>query len=123
MRLIAPLVLPLVVAALALATNLTQHLGAHPWWADKVVWIGLPVGLALAAVASALKLARPVVLGATGMLAIIGFAVAQFGKFRFAASYAEDALAAHMWYYGWIATCALTAAMLASLALRNRQNH
>jgi hypothetical protein len=118
-----PLLLLLVAASLAYATHLTQKLGAHPWWADKVIWIGLPVGFAMAATAWKLRLPRPWRITSFAVLAFVAFAVAHTGKARFAASYAEDMFAGQMWYFGWIGACTMTFAALASLTWAKHQTH
>lgn len=121
MKLLVALALPVLVAILAYATNLTTSLGAHPWWAGKVIWIGLPIGLVLGATVWAIGLPQWLRLAGSAILVLAGVASAYFGKKWFAASFAENALAGQMWYFGWIATCAFTAAMLASVVLRHRQ--
>ncbi len=109
------LIAPAVAAVLAYALNLTQTLGAHPWWSHTVVLIGLPVGIGVAAALGATRLPRLARLLTTAALTGLGYGIATIGKARFAASYAEDAFAGQMWYFGWIATCALAAALLATL--------
>lgn len=123
MTYIAVFALPVIVALVATLADITPALGAHPWWGIKVIWIGLPIGLILAVSAWATGWGRRPRLIGFGALTLAAFGLAHFGKTRFAASYAEDALAGQIWYFGWIATCALMAAMLASLAAPNRQAH
>ena len=115
--------LPLAAAILASATGVTQALGAHPWWGQKVIWIGLPTGLILAAIAHTLPIGRLIRVIGFALLSLAAIAVTYIGKTRFAASYAEDALAGQMWYLGWIGICALSAATLASLFGERRQKH
>ena len=112
----------LLAAVLMLAAGilgLTELAGAHPFWARQVVYLGVPVGLILA------WLVRRIGMGRTGRLGlyILGtaafFALASWGKMRFAASFAEDTLAGQFWYFGWIATAALGTALLARLFSRN----
>ncbi|WP_424975262.1 hypothetical protein [Dinoroseobacter sp. S124A] len=106
----------LAVALLALANQigLPRTLGAHPFWATQVLWIGAPLGLVLALLAT--LRARPGI-GALAGLALSGaaFWAATQGRIAFAASYAEDALAGQMWYFGWIALTAGAALTLATL--------
>ncbi|WP_164659514.1 hypothetical protein [Tropicibacter sp. Alg240-R139] len=121
-QMIPPLVLLLLLATLAMALSLPKNLGAHPWWANKVIWIGLPLGWGLYAIGAAFMpfaLVRSVAFAA---LTATSYAIATIGKTRFAASYAEDALAGQMWYFGWIATCAFAAATLISLFRHWQQN-
>ncbi|WP_171175956.1 hypothetical protein [Ruegeria sp. HKCCD8929] len=80
-----------------------------------MIWIGLPIGVLLAAAAWALAVPTVLRLIGFGLLTVVAFGIAHFGKTRFAASFAEDALAGQAWYFGWIATCALAVALIASL--------
>ena len=93
--------------------GLAQWLGAHPWWATQVAWIGAPIGLVIAALMVTRRSWRP--LGASAILTLIAFGAASLGKARFAASYAEDMLAGQIWYWGWIATALFAAATLTLL--------
>lgn len=103
--------------ALIWATDLTATLGAHPWWSAKVVWIGAPIGLALA---WGLSLR----LGAEARLAMFLLALglagsaAYFGKMIFVNSYAENTLAGRFWFFGWIASMAALAGLLVTLSAR-----
>lgn len=115
MTYVIALIAPALAAALAYALNLTQTLGAHPWWSHTVVLIGLPIGVGMAAALGFSRLSRLGRILVTAALTGLGFGIATLGKARFAASYAEDAFAGQMWYFGWIATCALAAALCASL--------
>ncbi|UWQ90649.1 hypothetical protein QEZ52_17695 [Aliisedimentitalea scapharcae] len=122
-RIFRPGILVALAAVIAHLTNLPAMLGAHPWWADKVIWVGVPVGFSLAATAWILQLPGGVrKLGFAG-LTLVAFVLAQTGKMRFTASYAEDMLAGQLWYFGWIATCALAFATLASISWASRQIH
>jgi hypothetical protein len=113
----------ILLSGLALTFSLPQQLGAHPWWSDKVLWIGVPVGAILALLTWAFSLGRlPRVLGFS-VFTVLSYSAAHIGKSRFAASYAEDMFAGQMWYFGWIATCAFCAATLASIFLPRRQKH
>ena len=108
----------LTIALIAGAMDLAEYGGAHPFWSSSVVYIGAPLGIILAAIV------RRVGLGRTGRLILyillLGIAVwvAQTGKARFAASFAEDAFGGKMWYYGWIATATFGTALLARLLSR-----
>lgn len=123
MNKLIPLVLPLIGAGLAYITGVTQTLGAHPWWADKVIWFGLGLGLLLAAILWGLKLSTPLRLTGLTVLGLAALGVAFSGKSRFAASYAEDAFAGQMWYFGWMATCTFALAILATVLWPTRQTH
>lgn len=118
-----PLALPILGALLAYAIGLTQILGAHPWWADKVILIGLFLGLLLSTTLWGLRVSKFVRLLGLTVLAFVAYATAYTGKAQFAASYAEDALAGQMWYFGWIATCTFALAILATAAWPTRRYH
>ncbi len=105
----------LLIAGAATALDLPRMFGAHPWWSVKVIWIGLPVGLGFYAASASLSLSSPVQLVGFTVLTSLSYIVAVLGKTRFAASYAEDALAGQMWYFGWVGACAFAAAALISL--------
>lgn len=113
MRALWPFVaVAVLVSALALS-GLTARLGAHPWWAGQVVWIGGGAGLALAAMLAWAGQARGRWISLLLLLGLGALALAAYGKARFAASYAEDALAGQFWYFGWIAGMAGLAGCLA----------
>lgn len=98
--------------------DLAEFAGAHPSWSSGVVYIGVPIGIILAA------LVKAVGIGRTGRLvlyaALLGAAVwaTQAGKARFVESFAEDRVGGQMWYIGWIATAAFGTALLARLISR-----
>lgn len=115
------LILLAILVALALAlglTGLAVHLGAHPFWADTVVWIGAALGLVAALLSERM---RPS-LGLGGFALVTALAVwaAVAGKARFVASYAEDAFAGRLWYFGWIGFFAGLFGLV-FLALRHRR--
>jgi len=82
--------------------GLTGLLGAHPFWAVKVGYIGALVGLVLAVGFWWMRVGFGLKLTLAAGLLILAAGVAALGKARFAASYAEDALAGKMWFFGWI---------------------
>ena len=110
--------LPLIVAALAIAVliygDVAKSLGAHPWWSQKSLLIGAPIGLILAALSSLKIRALPRTFLFT-LFTLTAFGIAKYGQTQFAASYAEDALAGKLWYFGWIITGAMAAAAIFSL--------
>jgi hypothetical protein len=110
-----PLTLSLAGMAVIWLADLTQTLGAHPWWSGKVVLIGAPVGLGLAlALGRVLTPRGRAALFAAATLAAVW--VATTGKAGFTASYAEDRFAGQMWYFGWIATAAALAGLIYAVA-------
>jgi hypothetical protein len=93
----------------------TQALGAHPWWAGKVGYIGVGIGAVVWLVGSVVRLGgRWLVLAASGALGAAGLAV-WLGKARFAETYADDVLAGRFWYFGWIAAMAAACVLIAVL--------
>ncbi len=115
MRHFIPAIFALLVMAIIWFLDLPKFYGAHPWWSMKVVLIGAPIGVVVA-LGLAMTPLKPL-LRMVGFAILTGIAlyVAHAGKTQFAASYAEDALAGQMWYFGWIAGMAALAAMLTSL--------
>lgn len=86
--------------------GLTEWLGAHPQWSLKVAYLGIAVGLAMAVGAAAAGW-RPRMLALAGAVLVVAAGLATgLGKARFAASFAEDALAGRMWFLGWIGVAA-----------------
>ena len=120
MKQFTPIALPILGALLAYALGLTLALGAHPWWADKIILLGLGLGLLLSVLLWSLRLSKAVRLVILTVLSLGAYATAYTGKSRFAASYAEDAVAGQMWYFGWIATCTFVLALLAATAWPDR---
>ena len=98
--------------------DLAEYGGAHPFWSSSVVYIGVPVGIIFAGVIRALGLGRGARLVLYAALLAVAIWVAYSGKTQFAASYAEDAFAGRMWYFGWIAIAAFGTALLARLFSR-----
>ena len=110
-------VLAAVFVSMLSIVGVPGQLGAHPFWQQSVGLIG-----AIAGGMSAFFLRRVNVAGAipavtAGVLTATSFGTAHVGKTRFAASFAEDAMAGQVWYFGWIATAAFATVTLA-LALR-----
>lgn len=102
-------------AALILAAGyfgVTQDLGAHPFWALKVTWIGAPIGVVL--FLALWRVSTSILLGV--VLLVLGVAcmfAAHWGKTEFAASFAENAFAGKVWYFGWIGAAVFMTVALA----------
>lgn len=78
--------------------------GAHPWWDIKTALIGAAIGVVLFVV---LEWLRPGLSFWVGLLVlVVAILVSSIGKSRFAASFAEDAFAGKLWYFGWIGIAA-----------------
>lgn len=111
MRPLLPALFAALIMVALIALDIARPLGAHPWWSQKTLLIGAPLGLILATLLG-LKL-RPLPLTITFAVATaLTFATAKYGQTQFAASYAEDALAGKLWYFGWIATAVFSVATL-----------
>ncbi|MCV2871119.1 hypothetical protein OEZ71_02290 [Defluviimonas sp. WL0050] len=95
--------------------GLSERLGAHPFWAVKIGWLGGAAGAGLALVLILVRVPPRwrLALGAVGTVAAL--AAAKIGAARFAASYAEDALAGRFWFIGWICVAAALVVMLQAL--------
>ncbi|MBL4812329.1 MAG: hypothetical protein JKX69_08245 [Rhodobacteraceae bacterium] len=93
--------------------GLWLRLGAHPFWAIKVGYMGL----ILCAVLFGICLWRPkYALIVSLAVVVLAFGAAYFGKMSFVASYAENALAGRLWFYGWIGVAGAVPACLALVA-------
>lgn len=115
MRTLIPTLAAALMVAILIALDVASPLGAHPWWSQSTLVIGAPIGLILASFL--VRVSTPVKrLGLSVLLAAITFAIAKYGQTQFAASYAEDAVAGRLWYFGWIAVGATVAASLTFLA-------
>lgn len=115
LALLAGAALPLVLAL----TGLSRMLGAHPWWDVKTSLIGAALGLVATPIL--LPASRKWRLLAGLILLAVAAGAAHYGKTRFAASFAEDALAGRLWYFGWIGIAAgLTLACAAALSPTKR---
>lgn len=112
---VATFTLPALALAAAWALDLPKALGAHPWWSgDVLLYGGLPGVVLSLALLWFTGRRVPVAAGFT-VLTALAWATATVGQMRFAASYAEDALAGQAWFFGWIATALCAAAALTAL--------
>jgi len=96
--------------------GVSRSFGAHPWWDMKTALIGAPIGgiIGLILMRFALTLRLGVsLLGLAGAVA-----AAWYGKTQFAASFAENALAGKLWYFGWIGIAVGVSAVVMALLAR-----
>lgn len=110
----------LVTLGLAILTwiaDVPKQLGAHPWWSQQVLMTGALGGLVLGLIFDRFLKGRLIAVLALLVVAAIGFGVAKYGQTQFAASFAEDALAGQLWFFGWHATCIMTFATISSASL------
>lgn len=88
--------------------GLSSWLGAHPFWATKVVYLGVAIGAVISIpllflIQKNWFLSKiPVIVTAVVTLGIAAVTLL-YGKAEFAASYAENAFAGKVWYLGFIA--------------------
>ena len=95
--------------------GISERLGAHPVWAVTTGYAGAVAGAVAGLVLSRVRVGPVLVVGA--LAAGLGLWAAKVGAARFAASYAEDALAGRVWFFGWIGAAA-GGAMIVHAALR-----
>jgi hypothetical protein len=108
-----------VMAVIAYMFDVPTSAGAHPIWADQVLLSGVVAGTLLAVVT--IRLPGKWRMFGFSILAIGSYLVAEAGKARFAASYAEDAVGGQMWYFGWHAVCAFMVAATISTTYNQLQ--
>ena len=106
----------LILTGIFYLLDVPTKAGAHPLWADQVLVSGVVIGTILAVATTPLP-GRLRVIGFS-VLAVLSYLVAENGKFRFAESYAEDALAGQLWYFGWHALCIFMVAGVISSSYR-----
>ncbi|MDQ7071331.1 MAG: hypothetical protein Q9M48_11460 [Rhodobacterales bacterium] len=111
----APYLLALVFALIMALFQVPELLGAHPFWALKVIWLGLPVGLVAAFLTGFLGLSKTLRIALFTVATLSAFYVATQGKTVFVNSYAENGLAGRFWYFGWIGTMAAVSGLIAVL--------
>ncbi|SHJ14319.1 hypothetical protein SAMN05444000_105148 [Shimia gijangensis] len=114
MRFILTLIVTILLMAALIALDIAKPLGAHPWWSQKTLMIGAPIGLILGALSARViaPLPRTVLFA---LFTLAAFGITKYGQTQFAASYAEDTLAGKLWYFGWIGIAVMAAAMCFSL--------
>ena len=109
----------IVTAVIVYLFDVPALAGAHPSWADQVLIWGVVIGTVLAAVTTRLPGQLRVI--GFSILAIGSYLVAEAGKTRFAASYAEDVVGGQMWYFGWHALCVFIVAAIISATYKQLQ--
>ena len=118
MKLVIPAVVGLAAAAVAYFFALPLKFGAHPFWSDQVVYWGAPIGVVVGLAATRFS-DRAAFIGLV-VLALASYAIAVYGKARFAASYAEDAFGGQMWFFGWHAVVIFAIAAIVVAATKFR---
>ncbi|OYX44366.1 MAG: hypothetical protein B7Z02_06350 [Rhodobacterales bacterium 32-67-9] len=93
-----------LLVIMAARLGIAERLGAHPFWAVKTGYIGALAGVVAGLALSWVPAGRALIVGA--LVAGIGLLAAKLGAARFAASYAEDAIAGRFWFFGWIVAAA-----------------
>lgn len=86
-------------AALFYLFEVTTLAGAHPQWTGQLFVSGAAIGTLLALVLTQFAFVPRTIL--LSLVVIGAYVTADYGKSRFAASFAEDAIAGQMWFYGW----------------------
>ncbi|WP_108816496.1 hypothetical protein [Loktanella sp. Alg231-35] len=102
-RIVIAVGIGLIAALVLYVAGVTTLAGAHPRWADQLFYSGAGLGTVLALIAIQFAFVpRTIALSVT---VIAAYLVADFGKTRFAASFAEDVVAGQMWFFGWHVLC------------------
>lgn len=112
-----------VVAAILIASGyfgVTEALGAHPWWAFKVAYIGVVAGAVLYLALKLWKAEFAVKTLVFSVLLLADVITVWVGKTRFVGSYAEDAFAGKMWFFGWIGVVAFAFVLIVHLVAGRR---
>ena len=91
-----------------------KMLGAHPWWASKVGYIGAGVGAIVWFALSIAKLNHKTILFISGGCLTVSVLIAHYGKGRFVAAEDIDVVAGQLWYFGWIGTVAAALVLFAT---------
>ncbi len=102
-RIVVAVGIGLVTALIFYLIELTTLAGAHPRWVNQLFYSGAGLGTVIAVIAIQFAFVPRTI--ALSFLVIAAYLTADYGKARFAASFAEDAVAGQMWYFGWHALC------------------
>ncbi|MBT8417435.1 MAG: hypothetical protein KJO42_08335 [Silicimonas sp.] len=113
--LVTPYIFAALLVILAANGGLTVLLGAHPFWSVSIAWVGVPIGLIAALTVKSLDWRWSLRIALFAVLLGLAYLTASLGKERFAASFAEDAFAGRLWYFGWIAVAASATALISAL--------
>jgi hypothetical protein len=116
----------LLAAALVLGAahlGISQWLAAHPWWAVKIAWVGTPTGLILAGLTIWLIGARSITAAGFIILTLAAYWATSAGNADFVSFFAEDTRVSHVWYFGWIATDALSTTTITILSASRLARH
>jgi len=105
-------------------------LGAHPFWSSKATYIGIIAGTLITLCVAFLDRRAPItaaklLIGIVLTTAAIAAITLLYGKAEFAASYAENAFAGRVWYFGFMAMIAglfVFAAAVADALIRLRKS-
>ncbi len=118
-RLFLYLVLPGLLIVAADLGGLLVWIGAHPFWSLKGALIGIAIGFAVILVLAAIKrrqqISPSLLLLVFIFVALIAGILMLNGKEGFAVSYARDAAAGRLWYFGYIGFAAAIYATLSAL--------
>lgn len=93
--------------------GVSRYLGAHPFWAVKIGYIGVGFGVVLYSVFWVWQGSWLAKLFTFALLLVVVSGVTYFGKTGFVASFGDDVMAGRLWYFGWIAVvgCAFSLIM------------
>ena len=119
MKTVLPAAIAIVVPILLAWLGLSRALGAHPFWEVQTIAIGAPIGLLLMLGGKMTGLGNKWLVATAIALLIAAISVATYGKMVFVAAYGDDRFAGQLWYFGWIAVGAFSAATLFALTPRN----
>lgn len=113
----------LVAPVLLAYSGVTVQLGAHPRWAASSAWIGVATGASAALILALFRFHRGWAIMIAMLATALAGATAYFGKDAFVSSYAANAFAGRLWYYGWIGVAAGTAGLMALVILPGRKRN
>jgi len=118
-RLFLYLVLPGLMIVAADLGGLPVWFGAHPFWSLKGALIGIAIGFAVMLVLTIVRqrhqISPSLLLLVFVFAALIAAILMLNGKEGFAVSYARDAAAGRLWYFGYIGLAAAIYAVLSTL--------